>query len=96
MEFTYKWNLKDLEKVTKNGYKVFSFFAGGGGSSQGFKMAGYDVIGCNEIDPRQMEIYLHNLKPNHLLYNFPAAYTGTVVLFLMHRLVTNTNTHRLL
>ena len=24
MEFTYKWNLKDLEKVTKNGYKVFS------------------------------------------------------------------------
>ena len=65
MEFTYKWNLKDLEKVTKNGYKVFSCFAGGGGSSQGYKMAGYDVIGCNEIDPRQMEIYLHNLKPKY-------------------------------
>lgn len=65
MEFTYKWNLKDLEKVTKNGYKVFSFFAGGGGSSQGYKMAGYDIIGCNEIDPRQMEIYLHNLKPKY-------------------------------
>ena len=65
MNFTYKWNLKDLEKVTKNGYKVFSFFAGGGGSSQGYKMAGYDVIGCNEIDPRQMEIYVHNLKPKY-------------------------------
>ena len=65
MEFTYKWNLKDLEKVTKNGYKVFSTFSGGGGSSQGYKMAGYDVIGCNEIDPRQMEIYLHNLKPKY-------------------------------
>lgn len=65
MNFTYKWNLKDLEKVTKNGYKVFSCFAGGGGSSQGYKMAGYDVIGCNEIDPRQMEIYLHNLKPKY-------------------------------
>ena len=24
MKFTYKWNLKDLEKVPKNGYKVFS------------------------------------------------------------------------
>lgn len=22
--FTYKWYLKDLEKVEKNGYKVFS------------------------------------------------------------------------
>lgn len=28
-------------------------------------MAGYDVIGCNEIDKRQMEIYLHNLKPKY-------------------------------
>ena len=65
MNFTYKWNLKDLDKVTKNGYKVFSCFAGGGGSSQGYKMAGYDVIGCNEIDTRQMEIYLHNLKPKY-------------------------------
>lgn len=65
MEFTYKWNLKDLEKVKKNGYKVFSCFAGGGGSSQGYKMAGYEVIGCNEIDKRQMEIYLHNLKPKY-------------------------------
>lgn len=63
--FNYKWNLKDLEKVKPNGYKVFSCFAGGGGSSQGYKMAGYEVIGCNEIDPRQMEIYKHNLKPKY-------------------------------
>lgn len=63
--FTYKWNLKDLEEVKPNGLKVFSCFAGGGGSSQGYKMAGYDVIGCNEIDPRQMEIYKQNLKPKY-------------------------------
>ena len=44
-------------------YSVVS--PGVGGSSQGYKMAGYDVIGCNEIDPRQMEIYLHNLKPKY-------------------------------
>lgn len=29
--FNYKWNLKDLENVPKNGLKVFSCFAGGGG-----------------------------------------------------------------
>lgn len=63
--FNYKWNLKDLEEVDKNGFTVFSCFAGGGGSSQGYKMAGYDVIGNNEIDPRQMEIYRHNLKPKY-------------------------------
>lgn len=63
--FNYMWNLKDLENVTPNGFTVFSCFAGGGGSSQGYKMAGYDVIGCNEIDPRQMEIYKHNLKPKY-------------------------------
>ena len=63
--FNYKWNLKDLDNVPKNGLTVFSCFAGGGGSSQGYKMAGYDVIGCNEIDPRQMEIYKHNLKPKY-------------------------------
>ncbi len=61
--FTYKWNLSDLKNVEPNGFTVFSCFAGGGGSSQGYKMAGYDVIGNNEIDPRQMEIYQHNLKP---------------------------------
>lgn len=38
---------------------------GVGGSSQGYKMAGYEVIGCNEIDPRQMEIYKHNLNPKY-------------------------------
>lgn len=65
IDFNYKWNLKDLESVPKNGFKVFSTFSGGGGSSQGYKMAGYDVIGCNEIDPRQMEIYVHNLKPKY-------------------------------
>jgi len=65
MEFNYKWNLSDLKKVKPNGYKVFSCFAGGGGSSQGYKMAGYDVIGCNEIDHRQMEIYKYNLKPKY-------------------------------
>lgn len=37
----------------------------GGGSSMGYKLAGYDVIGCNEIDPRMMNTYRKNLNPKY-------------------------------
>ena len=63
MKFTYNWKISDLEKVEKNGLKVFSCFACGGGSSFGYKMSGFDVIGCNEIDPEMMEIYKANHNP---------------------------------
>lgn len=62
-QFTYKWNLSDLKDVKKSGYKVFSCFACGGGSTMGYKMSGYDVIGCNEIDPEMMKIYKANHNP---------------------------------
>ena len=62
-EFTYKWNLSDLKDVPKNGLKVFSCFACGGGSTMGYKMSGFDVIGCNEIDPEMMSIYKKNHNP---------------------------------
>ena len=63
----WKWYLKDLEKVSKNGLKVFSCFACGGGSSMGYKLAGCEVLGCNEIDKSVNQIYVKNLKPK---YNF--------------------------
>jgi DNA (cytosine-5)-methyltransferase 1 len=63
--FTYKWNLTDLEKVEKNGLKVFSTFACGGGSTMGYKMSGFDVIGCNEIDPGMLQIYKVNHSPKY-------------------------------
>lgn len=64
--FTYKWKLTDLEKVEKNGLKVFSCFACGGGSTMGYKMSGFDVIGCNEIDPKMTANYKANHNPKHL------------------------------
>jgi len=70
MKFTYKWNLKDLEKVEKNNLKVFSCFACGGGSTMGYKMSGFDVIGCNEIDERMIRVYKKNHNPK-LAYNQP-------------------------
>lgn len=62
---SYKWNLTDLEKVKKNGLKVFSCFACGGGSTMGYKLAGFDVIGANEIDPEMAWHYKTNHNPRH-------------------------------
>lgn len=61
----WKWYLSDLAKVQKNGLTVFSCFSCGGGSSMGYKLAGYDVIGNVEIDPRVMEIYRKNNRPKY-------------------------------
>lgn len=66
----YIWNLKDLEKINKNGYKVFSCFSCGGGSSMGYKLAGYEVIGNCEIDNKINEMYLKNFTPKYN-YNMP-------------------------
>ncbi len=63
-EFSYKWSLKDVV-FTKDKGKVFSCFACGGGSTMGYKLAGFDVIGCNEIDPKMMEAYKANHNPKY-------------------------------
>lgn len=65
MKFTYNWKLTDLKKIKKNGLKVFSCFACGGGSTMGYKMSGFEVVGCNEIDPEMIEIYKANHNPKH-------------------------------
>ena len=62
--FPYKWTLKDAV-FTKDKGKVFSCFACGGGSTMGYKLAGFDVIGCNEIDPKMMEAYKVNHNPKY-------------------------------
>lgn len=65
------WNIKDLETTEgKNGLKVFSCFACGGGSSMGYKRAGYSVIGVNEIDPELTAIYSKNF-PKVKIINMP-------------------------
>jgi DNA (cytosine-5)-methyltransferase 1 len=61
-KFPYKWTLKDA-KFTKDKGTVFSCFACGGGSTMGYKLAGFDVIGCNEIDPKMMDAYKTNHNP---------------------------------
>ena len=63
-KFPYRWTLKDA-RFTKDKGKVFSCFACGGGSTMGYKLAGFDVIGCNEIDPRINKVYVANHHPKH-------------------------------
>ncbi len=55
---TGPWNLTDLKEVKSNGLKVFSCFHCGGGSTMGYKLAGYEVLGGVEIDPKMMEMQL--------------------------------------
>jgi DNA (cytosine-5)-methyltransferase 1 len=62
---TGAWNLTDLDAIPKNGLKVMSCFSCGGGSTMGYKLAGYDVLGCVEIDPQMLEIYRANHAPKY-------------------------------
>lgn len=64
-KFPWKWYLSDLANVKKNGLTVFSCFSCGGGSSMGYKLTGYDVIGNVEIDPRVMKVYQKNNHPKY-------------------------------
>lgn len=62
----WKWTFSDYPKE-KNGLKVFSCFACGGGSTMGYKLAGCEVLGCCEIDPKMNDVYVRNHNPK---YNF--------------------------
>src|SRR5690606_11009646 len=65
MNLHYNWTLKDAV-FSKDKGKVFSCFACGGGSTMGYKLAGFDVIGANDIDPKMAEVYTTN--HNHKYY----------------------------
>jgi DNA (cytosine-5)-methyltransferase 1 len=64
-KFPYVWYLKDLKNKPLDNGTVFSTFACGGGSTMGYKLAGFKVLGCNEIDPRMMKAYIKNHKPKY-------------------------------
>lgn len=59
------WQLKDLQPQGKAAYKVFSCYACAGGSSMGYKLAGFKTLGGVEIDPSMMKLYRFNLKPEY-------------------------------
>lgn len=66
-KFPYKWYLKD-GYPPKNGLKVFGTFICGGGSTMGYKLAGYEHLGGVEIDKQVADVYRTNHNPKYL-YN---------------------------
>jgi len=59
--FPYRWQMSDYPEP--DDLKVFSTFACGGGSTMGYKLAGYNVLGCLEIDPELVQLYEKNHDP---------------------------------
>jgi DNA (cytosine-5)-methyltransferase 1 len=63
--FKYKWNLADGYPQS-NGLKVFGTFICGGGSTMGYKLAGFEHLGGVEIDPPIADVYKTNHNPKYL------------------------------
>ena len=59
--FSWKWYLKDLKQ--DKDVNVFSCFSCGGGSTMGYKRAGFKVLGNVEIDPKINAMYVKNHHP---------------------------------
>jgi DNA (cytosine-5)-methyltransferase 1 len=68
-KYSYDWRMAD-QVFSKHKGSVFSCFSGGGGSSLGYLLSGYDVIGANEIDPKMLQTYHLNIQSTYT-YNEP-------------------------
>lgn len=69
--FDYRWNIKDgypANGIDAHNLKVFGTFVCGGGSTMGYKLAGYKHLGGVEIDEKIAQVYKVNHNPKHL-YN---------------------------
>jgi len=68
-KFKYKWNLIEgypAQGIEKHGLKVFGTFICGGGSTMGYKLAGFEHLGGVEIDPPIADVYKTNHNPKYL------------------------------
>ena len=65
-KFPYKWNLKDgypAKGITKNKCTVFGTFVCGGGSTMGYKLAGFSHLGGVELTSHYSDLYRANHRP---------------------------------
>jgi DNA (cytosine-5)-methyltransferase 1 len=68
-KFPYNWRIADgypAKGIEKHGCRVFGTFICGGGSSMGYKLAGFDHLGGVELDPDVAMCYKHNHHPKYL------------------------------
>jgi DNA (cytosine-5)-methyltransferase 1 len=64
--FPLEWSLKDELVVPFHGKKVFGTFVCGGGSTMGYKLAGYQHLGGVEFTEHYASIYKKNHNPKYL------------------------------
>ena len=64
------YTLDEVRNTSKK-FTVISTFAGGGGSSTGYRLAGGKVLCINEFIPEAVETYSRNFRVHHyrLVYN---------------------------
>jgi DNA (cytosine-5)-methyltransferase 1 len=68
-KFPYRWNLSDgypAKGIEYHGKRVLGTFVCGGGSTMGYKLAGFDHLGGVEIDPKIAAVYKANHSPKYL------------------------------
>lgn len=63
--FPIEWNLSDDLKVPYHGKKVFGTFVCGGGSTMGYKLAGFEHLGGVEFTDHYSKVYKKNHKPKY-------------------------------
>lgn len=68
-KFPYRWNISDgypAKGIELHGLNAFGTFICGGGSSMGYKLAGYNHLGGVEIDLKVAKVYKANHNPKYL------------------------------
>ena len=64
----YPYKLQDVKEASaKNKFTVISTFAGGGGSSTGYRLAGGKVLCINEFVEEAVNTYRENYPETHIL-----------------------------
>lgn len=59
--------MSEVSDLPWNGFNVVSTFAGGGGSSTGYRMAGFRVIWASEFIEAARETYRANARPGTIV-----------------------------
>lgn len=75
-KFPYRWRLADLKPAPTDAPAVFGTFICGGGSTMGYKLAGFRHLGGVEIDPKIADVYRRNHHPEHLYIEDLRAFNG--------------------
>jgi DNA (cytosine-5)-methyltransferase 1 len=60
-------SMDEIRSLPWNGFNVISTFSGGGGSSTGYRMAGFKVLWANEFIDAARDTYRANMAPHTIL-----------------------------